>query len=94
MLDITYDFEVDGTLREEAFLDEYQVSQMFEQTKRSLEQSLRSKLEGLECREHHEAPRITIVGRYDAEREEMDIRYHVDTCCKLFLAQVIKMLNH
>ena len=93
MVEIIYDFDIEGALHEDPFLDRYEITVMFEQTRASIGQGLKRKLEHITCAEHGAAPKLTITGRYDAEREEFDIGYNVDTCCKLFLVQVIKILN-
>jgi hypothetical protein len=93
MVNIRYDFDIDGALREDPFLDSYEISLMFEQTKHSMGQALERKLENVTCDEHGEPPTITISGRYDTEAEQMDINYHIDTCCKLFMVRVVKILN-
>ncbi len=93
MLEIQYDFDIDGALREDPFLDRYQIALMFEQTRQSIESSLQRKLAGVVCEEHGAAPRVLISGRYDAESEQLDVQYHIDTCCKLFMVHVVKRLN-
>jgi len=93
MAKIQYDFDIEGVLQDDPFLDRYQIALMFEQTKQSIERSLRRKLTGITCDEHHSKPVITITGRYNSEHEELDIQYHLDTCCQLFMVQVIKILN-
>ena len=34
-----------------------------------------------------------ISGVYDRDTEELDIQYHVDTCCRYFLLRVMQILN-
>lgn len=94
MLEITYDFEALGEAEADAFLDAYELNLMFEQTARDLGESLERKLEGVVCAEHGHAPRMILRGRYDLAREEMDISYHLDCCCPLFMARVVKILNN
>jgi hypothetical protein len=93
MVKVEYDFDIEGALQEDPFLDSYEISLMFEQTKQSIGKGLERKLEGITCDEHEDSPTITITGRYDGESEQMDINYHVDTCCKMFMVRVIKILN-
>jgi hypothetical protein len=93
MIKILFDFDIDGTLQEEAFLDRYELDYLFRQTRESIAQSLERKLEAVLCHEHQQAPTITISGRYNGETEQMDIEYHIDTCCQLFLVQVVSILN-
>ena len=93
MVKVIYDFDIEGVMQQDPFLSSYEVQLMFDQTKHSLGKALERKLADMTCAEHGEPPTITLTGRYDAEREEMDIQYHVDTCCKLFMVRVIKTLN-
>lgn len=94
MVQIQYNFDIDGALREDPFLDRLQVHMMFEQTRQSIEGSLQRKLAGVTCAEHGAGPTIIINGRYDSDREEFDVGYHIDTCCQLFLVRVVKVLNN
>ena len=93
MAKVVFDFDIDGTLQEDPYLDSYTLNYMFEQTKHSLGDGLARKLEGIRCDEHGEEPTITITGRYSGRAEQMDIDYHIDTCCQLFMVRVVKMLN-
>lgn len=94
MLKIDYDFDTEGEAHEDAYFDPYELNMLFEQTRQSLDTGLRRKLEGVVCKEHNQPPSITITGRYDQETEQMDINYHVDTCCQMFLVRVVSMLNN
>ena len=93
MLQINYDFETLGEENKDAWLDPYELTMLFEETRQTIDADLQRKLAEIRCDEHDEAPRITITARYDHEQEEMDLQYHIDTCCKLFLVRVIKVLN-
>lgn len=66
---------------------------MFEGTRQSVGAGLRRKFANVLCKEHAEAPRFTISGVYDNAIEEMDIQYHVDSCCQPFLLRVMQILN-
>lgn len=90
---IVYDFDIEGALQDDPFLDRYEIGMMFEQTRQSLEGGLNRKLEGLACDEHAKEPTITITGRYNAAAEQFEMDYHIDTCCALFMVRVVKALN-
>lgn len=94
MVQIQYDFDIDGALRQDPFLDRLQIQMMFEQTRQSIEHSVKRKLSGLTCDEHGAEPTVIITGRYDTDREEFDINYNLDTCCKMFMVRVVKTLNN
>lgn len=93
MVKLVFDFDIEGALQDDPYLDSYTLNYMFEQTKESMGKGLARKLEGVKCDEHGEEATITITGRYSGRAEQMDIDYHIDTCCQLFLVRVVKMLN-
>ncbi|MGJ3237421.1 MAG: hypothetical protein ACFE0Q_01820 [Anaerolineae bacterium] len=94
MAKIVFDFDIDGALQDDPYLDRYTVQYLFQQTQESLGKGIARKLEGLTCDEHGEEPTITITGRYSGQAEQMDIDYHIDTCCQLFMVRVVRMLNN
>ena len=89
-VNITFEWQEDG----ETWLDPYELRTMFEQTRQDLTHALARKLDGVQCAEHGQAPHIHISGKYDHHTEQMDISYHVDTCCKPFLLRVVQILHH
>lgn len=90
---IQFDLRSEGEALPEAFLDETELEQMFEGTRRSIGAGLRRKFHDVVCAEHEQAPSFLISGVYDKEIEELDIQYHVDTCCRYFLLRVMQILN-
>lgn len=92
-LTIDFDLRAQGETLPDAFLDNYELELMFDNTRRSLGAALERKFGDVICAEHAQAPSFTISGVYDNEREEMDIQYHVDTCCQFFLLRVMQILN-
>lgn len=94
MVQIKFDFVAEGDEQEQAFLDPYELNLMFSQTKQALEKDISRALEGVICTTHDQEPSVIVTGRYNRELEEMEISYHIDTCCKIFLLQVIQRLNH
>ena len=92
-LDIKFDLRVEGEALADPFLDSYELELMFEGTRRSIGADLQRKFEDIVCAEHGESPRFKISGVYDNALEEMDIQYHVDTCCQRFLQLVMQILN-
>ncbi len=92
-LKITFDLRAEGAELPDAFLDEYELELMFDSTRRSIGAGLRRKFGAVRCAEHGAAPEFTISGLYDKDKEEMDIQYHVDTCCQHFLLRVMQILN-
>ncbi|MDE2819184.1 MAG: hypothetical protein OXI40_05570 [Chloroflexota bacterium] len=90
---IQFDLRSEGEALPEAFLDETELERMFESTRRSIGAGLRRKFRGVLCAEHEQAPSFLISGVYDKQIEELDIQYHVDTCCRYFLLRVMQILN-
>jgi len=92
-LKISFDLRAEGAEQPDAFLDDYELERLFESTRTSLAAGLRRKFATVRCAEHGVAPQFRISGRYDKDSEEMDLQYHVDTCCQLFLLRVMQILN-
>ncbi|MCY3798064.1 MAG: hypothetical protein OXG23_07060 [Chloroflexi bacterium] len=92
-LEIDFDLRVEGEALADPFLDRYELELMFEGARQSIGAGLKRKFADVVCAEHGEAPRFTISGVYDNAIEEMDIQYHVDTCCQRFLLRVMQILN-
>ena len=92
-MEIQFDLRTEGEALPEAFLDATELEQMFESTRRSIGDGLRRKFRDVACAEHGQAPAFQISGVYDNKKEELDIQYHVDTCCRYFLLRVMQILN-
>lgn len=92
-LTVDFDFRIVNEAAPEAFLDEQEIRLMFDSTRRSLSESIQRRFHDLVCGEHGEAPSFKISGVYDRCQEELDIQYHVDTCCRFFLLRVMRELN-
>lgn len=94
MTKLNFDFDIEGALQEAPFLDSYELNYLFEQTKASMSRDIERKLGEMRCAEHQQEATITITGRYGGDSEQLDIDYHVDTCCKPFMLKVIATLNN
>lgn len=92
-MEIEFDLRTEGEELPDAFLDRYELDMMFDNTRRSIRGGLERKLDDVICDEHHQAPTFKITGIYNNEDEQMDIHYHVDTCCQMFLVRVMRILN-
>ena len=92
-MDIEFDFHIEGDELPDAFLDSYELEMMFDNTRRSIRNGLEHKLGDVTCDEHGEPATFKITGVYNNEAEQMDIQYHVDTCCQMFLVRVMRILN-
>ena len=92
-MDIEFDLRTEGEALPDAFLSRYELDMMFDNTRTSIRNGLTRKLTNVVCNEHQAAPKFKITGVYNNETEEMDIQYHVDTCCKMFLVRVMRIIN-
>jgi hypothetical protein len=95
MVEIEFAFQVvDGASALDPYLDEYEIELMFDNTSRQIAQHIENKLGDLRCDEHGEAPRVTITGEYSNFTEQLEIEYHIDGCCNLFVLEAIQVLNN
>ena len=92
-INIEFDLRVEGAAQAEPFMDSYELEQMFDSTRQSIGAGLQRKFADIICDEHAQAPTFKISGVYDNAIEEMDLQYHVDTCCQGFLLRVMQILN-
>ena len=74
-------------------LDEYELNAMFEHTRQQITRQVEESLAEVHCPEHDQPPRVKIIGRYSHESQQLDIQYHIDTCCKLLLLESVQALN-
>lgn len=92
-MEITFDLRAEGEALPDAFLGAAELEMMLDHTRCSIGAGLERKLGDAVCAQHGQAPKFLIAGRYDHESEQMDIHYHIDACCQLFLLDVMRMLN-
>ncbi len=92
-MEIEFDLRTEGEELPDAFLDSYELELMFDGTRHSIRSGLERKLAGVTCDEHGAAPKFKITGIYNNADEQMDIHYHVDTCCQIFLVRVMRIIN-
>jgi hypothetical protein len=94
MIDITVQFEVDDrpTTPEEVE-DEY-LAEMLAYTAEQIREDVGRKLADARCPEHGNLPRLTVTGTYDTAAEQMELSYHVDSCCQIGLMRAVSALNH
>ena len=92
-LRIDFDLQAQGSSQAAPFLDSFELEQLFASTRRSIGGDLQRKFAEVVCGEHGQAPAFTISGVYDNQAEELDIKYHVESCCRPFLLRVMQVLN-
>ena len=92
-MDIEFDFLTEGNELPDAFMSTYELDMMFDHTRQSIRNGLERKFDSIMCDDHCVTPKFKITGVYNNETEQMDMQYHVDTCCQMFLVRVMKILN-
>ena len=92
-MEIKFDLRTEGDALPDAYLDSAELALMFESTRRSIGDGLQRKFRDVLCEEHGQAPKFRISGVFDRGIEDMDVQYHVDTCCQVFLLRVMQILN-
>ena len=94
MVEVKFDITVDATgTHETPLLADYEVTMMLHHTQAQIEKHVQQSLDNLRCEKHGEPARVRISGTYSADSEQLDISYHVDTCCQLFLLRAVAALN-
>jgi hypothetical protein len=97
MVEVTFDIQVvdeDDALPEaERFLDNYELDMMLEHTRSQLNTHIQRALAGMRCAEHDQPPAVRVEGEYHLDTEQLEVNYHVETCCKPFLMQTVMALN-
>lgn len=95
MIEVTYDIRVDDTdAPNEPLLDDAEVAQMIENTKRQLGRHVEAKLGKLDVPVEQQPLRVLVSGVYSLDTEQMEISYHIDTDDKQLLLRAISALNH
>ncbi len=74
-------------------LDPLETERMLKHTKEQIRHHIQVSLNDVCCEVHSQPPSVKVIGMYSRESEQMDLSYHVDTCCKSFLLQVVARLN-
>jgi hypothetical protein len=94
MIEVIVEFEVDDrpTTPEEVE-DEY-LAEMLHYTGEQIQEDVQRKIGDMTCDEHGGHPRVTVTSTYSTDTEQMELSYHVDTCCQQMLLRTVQALNH
>lgn len=92
-MQLDFDFEVTGTLQDDAYLSEEDIQLMFDRTREDLGSGIRRKLGGISCVEHGLPAHVLVRGIYDRESEQMEVNYSVEPCCQAFMLRVVQVLH-
>jgi hypothetical protein len=93
-INVTFDIQtMDNDTNDDAWLDPYETQMMLDHTRAQIDAHIQKALGDMRCDVHGKAPRVTVNGCYDTEREELDISYDIQPCCKPFFLKCIAALN-
>ncbi len=94
MIEVNVEFEVDDRpMTPEEVEDEY-VAEMLHYTGEQIQADVQHKLGEMTCDEHGGHPRVTVTSVYSTDTQQMELSYHVDTCCQQLLLRTVQALNH
>jgi hypothetical protein len=96
MIDINVKFQMDGQdiAPHDLSDDQYELAEMLEHTSAQIRQHVERQLEAVRCPQHGSAPRVIVTGVYSGDTEQMELSYHVDSCCPQLLVRAVHALNH
>lgn len=94
MIDVTVKFQVDGQQTTPELVEDEYLAEMLQYTSEQIRQDVERKLAENRCPEHNSPPRVTVTGIYDTAAEQMELSYHVDSCCQMGLLRAVQALNH
>ncbi len=94
MVEVTVQFEVDDRpVTVDEVIDEY-LAEMLEHTSAQIRRQVERQVGEMRCEEHGGQPKVTVTGTYTTDTEQMELNYHVDTCCQMLLLRTVQALNH
>ncbi len=94
MVEITVQFEVDDRpVTVDEVTDEY-LAEILEHTSAQIRRQVERQVGEMRCEEHGGQPKVTVTGTYTSDTEQMELNYHVDTCCQMLLLRTVQALNH
>ncbi|MBZ0277339.1 MAG: hypothetical protein K8I60_14435 [Anaerolineae bacterium] len=95
MLEVSIQYEVDDQPVDPDALDEdVELADMLAHTGEQIRRQVADKLAGMQCDEHGREPRVLVTATYSSETGQMELNYHVDTCCPPMLLRAVQALNH
>jgi hypothetical protein len=94
MTHLIIQFEVDDRPTTPAEVEDEYLAEMLEHTGEQIRRDVERKLADMRCAEHDQPPRVSVTGTYDTAAEQMELSYHVDSCCQMLLLRTVQALNH
>jgi hypothetical protein len=93
MTAITIVFEVDDVPILDITQEESDLGAMLSYTGEQLKVQIGQKVQSLRCPEHDAAPHVTVTAQYSTLTDQMELHYHVDSCCQMLLLRTVQALN-
>lgn len=94
MIDVDIKFQIDGQDIAPDLIDDEYLSDMLEHTGEQARNHVHERLDDLRCPEHGTSPRVIVTAQYENDTEQMELNYHVDSCCSQLLLLAVQRLNH
>ncbi|MBN8591013.1 MAG: hypothetical protein J0M33_04615 [Anaerolineae bacterium] len=91
--EITIEYEVDGIPTEADSVSDDYLSELLAHSGEQIRAQVSRKLNAARCPEHDHLPRVTVTAQYDTGTEQMELSYHVDSCCQNGLLRAVSALN-
>ena len=94
MVEVIVQYEVDDRpVTVDEVTDEY-LAEMLEHTSAQIRRQVERQIGEMRCEEHGGQPKVTVTGMYSTEADQMELSYHVDSCCQMLLLRAVQALNH
>lgn len=87
-------YEVDDELVSPADLEDEYLSELLLHTGDHARQTAVRQIAAVRCPEHGQAPVVIITVHCARQSDQMELNYHVESCCNLLLLRTVQALNH
>lgn len=94
MIEVDVKFEVDGMQVLPTELEDEYLAEMLDYTGGQIRQQVHHKLDEVRCPEHGTSPRVIVTAQYATNVDQMELGYHVDSCCQKLLLRAVQALNN
>ena len=94
MVEVIVQYEVDDRpVTVDDVTDEY-LAEVLEHTGAQIQRQVERQIGEMRCEEHGGQPKVTVTGMYSTDADQMELSYHVDSCCQILLLRAVQALNH
>ena len=94
MVEVIVQYEVDDRpMTVDEVTDEY-LADVLEHTGAQIRRQVERQIGEMRCEEHGGQPKVTVTGMYTTDADQMELSYHIDTCCQMLLLRAVQALNH